>query len=82
MRVCHSKVIEEYEHLDVIWAIDAEDQVFREVREVLWKTCHARDQCRVPKGCENVAAWKPEPTGQGHVDDEEAESWSSSQSDK
>ncbi|KFH45543.1 Sterol esterase-like protein [Hapsidospora chrysogenum ATCC 11550] len=80
VRVCHSKVIEEYEHLDVIWAIDAEEQVFREVREVLWKTCHARDQCRVPKGCENVAAWKPESTGQGQLDDEEAESSSSSQS--
>jgi hypothetical protein len=27
----HSKVIEEYEHLDVLWAMDAIDQVGREV---------------------------------------------------
>jgi len=50
----HSKVIPEYEHLDVIWAMDAVDQVFKEVREVLWKTCNARDICRVPEGCEAV----------------------------
>ncbi|GAB1310329.1 hypothetical protein MFIFM68171_00539 [Madurella fahalii] len=59
--VVHSKVIPEYEHLDVIWAMDAVDQVFREVREVLWKTCDARDVCRVPRGCEDVAPWaRPE----------------------
>lgn len=60
VNVVHSKVIAEYEHLDVIWAIDAVDQVFGEIREVLWKTCNARDQCRVPKGCESVAAWEPQ----------------------
>jgi pimeloyl-ACP methyl ester carboxylesterase len=59
VRVVHSKVIDEYEHLDVIWAMDAEQQVFRELREVLWKTCDARGICRVPTGCENVAPWKP-----------------------
>ena len=59
VRVCHSKVIPEYEHLDVIWAMDAEDQVFSEIREVLWKTCNAREECRVPRGCENVPIWVP-----------------------
>ncbi|WYZ34490.1 hypothetical protein EsH8_I_000766 [Colletotrichum jinshuiense] len=59
VNVMHSKVIPEYEHLDVIWAIDAPEQVFTEVREVLWKTCNARDKCRVPKGCENVEQWVP-----------------------
>ncbi|KAM4055218.1 alpha/beta-hydrolase lipase [Hirsutella rhossiliensis] len=59
VRVVHNKVIDEYEHLDVIWAMDAVDQVFKEVREVLWKTCHARDVFRVPTGCEGVAAWSP-----------------------
>ncbi|KND92207.1 Sterol esterase 2 [Tolypocladium ophioglossoides CBS 100239] len=58
VKVVHSKVIDEYEHLDVIWALDAEDQVFREVREVLWKTCSVRDVCRVPAGCEAVGAWE------------------------
>ncbi|KAH6984841.1 Alpha/Beta hydrolase protein [Ilyonectria sp. MPI-CAGE-AT-0026] len=57
--VVHSKTIPEYEHLDVIWAMDAVDQVFKEVREVLWKTCNVRDMCRVPEGCEHVEPWKP-----------------------
>lgn len=57
VRVVHSAVIDEYEHLDVIWAMDAVDRVFHEVREVLWKTCNARDVCRVPTGCEGVEAW-------------------------
>ncbi|KAK4129502.1 alpha/beta-hydrolase [Parathielavia appendiculata] len=64
VRVVHSKVIPEFEHLDVIWAMDAPDQVFKEVREVLWKTCHVRDLCRVPKGCEEVEAWIPPAEGE------------------
>ena len=54
--VVHSKVIEGYEHLDVIWAMDAIEKVGKEVREVLWKTApeEARKVCRVPKGCEEV----------------------------
>ena len=59
VRVVHSKVIPEYEHLDVLWAIDSIEQVGKEVREVLWKTApeHAREICRVPRGCEDVKAW-------------------------
>jgi pimeloyl-ACP methyl ester carboxylesterase len=56
--VVHKKVIPEYEHLDVIWAMDAVDKVFREMKEVLWKTCDARDECRVPKGCDDVEQWQ------------------------
>jgi pimeloyl-ACP methyl ester carboxylesterase len=54
--VVHSKIIEGYEHLDVIWAMDAIEKVGKEVREVLWKTAseEARNVCRTPKGCENV----------------------------
>ncbi|KAL5872454.1 hypothetical protein ACKVWC_008082 [Pyricularia oryzae] len=59
VNVVHSRVLDEYEHLDVIWAMDAPDRVFSEVREVLWKTCNVRDRCRVPKGCEEVAPWSP-----------------------
>ncbi|KAH6660160.1 Alpha/Beta hydrolase protein [Truncatella angustata] len=57
VKIVHKKIIPEYEHLDVIWAMDAVDQIFSEVREVLWKTCDVRDQCQVPKGCESVSAW-------------------------
>jgi pimeloyl-ACP methyl ester carboxylesterase len=48
VKVVHSKVIEEYEHLDVLWAMDAVEQVGKEVREVLWKTMPetARATCR------------------------------------
>lgn len=59
VQVVHSKVIPEYEHLDVIWAMDAVDQVFKEVRETLWKTCNTRDLCRVPRGCEDIGPWEP-----------------------
>ncbi|KAI1500126.1 Alpha/Beta hydrolase protein [Biscogniauxia marginata] len=60
VKVVHSKVLPEYEHLDVIWAMDAVDQIFQEIREVLWKTCNVRDECRVPKGCENIGPWTPD----------------------
>lgn len=59
VNVVHSKIIPEYEHLDVIWAMDAVDQVFKEVKEVLWKTCDLRDLCRTPRGCEDVEPWTP-----------------------
>lgn len=54
--VVHSRIIEGYEHLDVIWAMDAIEKVGKEVREVLWKTApaEARKVCRIPKGCEDV----------------------------
>ena len=56
VRVVHSKIIEDYEHLDVIWAIDCLDQVGKEMREVLWKTApaEARKKCRVPRDCEDL----------------------------
>lgn len=59
VRVVHSKVIEEYEHLDVIWAMDSIEKVGKEVREVLWKAAspEAREACRVPKGCEEVESF-------------------------
>ncbi|KAK7745381.1 hypothetical protein SLS53_002877 [Cytospora paraplurivora] len=58
-RLVHRTVIPEYEHLDVIWAMDAEEKVFKELREVLWRTCPAeeREKCRVPTGCEDVKFW-------------------------
>lgn len=51
-RLVHSKIIEEYEHLDVLWAMDAIDQVGQEVKDVIWKTmpADARNVCRVPRG--------------------------------
>ena len=56
VRVVHTKVIEEYEHLDVIWAIDSLEQVGKEVREVLWSTASKEEKevCHIPKGCENI----------------------------
>ena len=59
VRVVHSNVIEEYEHLDVLWAIDSVEKVANEVREVLWKTVpeETRAQCKVPRACESVGVW-------------------------
>lgn len=58
VRVVHSKIIDNYEHLDVIWAMDSVEKVGREVRDVLWKTCNVRDRVRIPRGCEEVAPWR------------------------
>lgn len=60
VRVVHSTIIEGYEHLDVLWAIDSVEKVANEVREVLWKTVPetVRFRCRVPKECEGVGVWE------------------------
>ncbi|ORY08194.1 Alpha/Beta hydrolase protein [Clohesyomyces aquaticus] len=57
--IVHSKVIEGYEHLDVIWAMDAIEKVGKEVREVIWRTApeEARKICRVPRGCDEVRGY-------------------------
>ncbi len=61
VKIVHCKIIEEYEHLDVIWAIDAVEQVGNEVKEVLWRTAgDARDKCRTPRGCEDIEKWNPQ----------------------
>ncbi|KAL5378264.1 hypothetical protein DPSP01_009197 [Paraphaeosphaeria sporulosa] len=56
VNLVHSKVIEGYEHLDVIWAMDAIEKVGKEVREVIWKTAdeEARKMCRTPRGCAGI----------------------------
>ena len=55
VRVVHAKVIEEYEHLDVLWAMDVVEKVGVELRDVLWRTAEEeREGCIVPKGCEEV----------------------------
>lgn len=87
VRVVHSRVIDEYEHLDVIWAMDCIEKVGREVKEVLWRTCDVRDQVRVPKGCEGVERWRdPKFGGEGERDkgegEEEEEGQSSSGSEE
>ncbi|KAK5940716.1 hypothetical protein PMZ80_007133 [Knufia obscura] len=46
VNVVHSKVIDEYEHLDVLWAMDAIEKVGSEVRDVIWKTMSKRDKER------------------------------------
>ncbi|KAF2214908.1 hypothetical protein CERZMDRAFT_82801 [Cercospora zeae-maydis SCOH1-5] len=63
VRVVHEKIIEGYEHLDVIWAMDAIEKVGKEVREVIWRTADVRAQksCRVPVGCTNPVEQDPDP---------------------
>jgi pimeloyl-ACP methyl ester carboxylesterase len=82
VRVVHSKVIDEYEHLDVIWAMDSIEQVGREVRDTLWKTCDVRDKVRVPKGCEEVDTWiDPKNEEKAKEEEKEDEGQSSSEAD-
>lgn len=56
VNVVHKKIIEGYEHLDVIWAMDAIEKVGKEVKQVIWSTApdEARAVCRTPAGCDAV----------------------------
>ncbi|PCH08593.1 Hypothetical protein PENO1_006580 [Penicillium occitanis (nom. inval.)] len=51
VKLVHEKIIEGYEHLDVLWAMDAIEQVGKEVAEVVWKTISEEEKgkCKVPK---------------------------------
>ncbi|KAI7248499.1 hypothetical protein KC335_g18309, partial [Hortaea werneckii] len=64
VRIVHKKIIEGYEHLDVIWAMDAIEKVGKEVREVIWRTVHPESQmvCRTPVGCERPLMETPDVT--------------------
>lgn len=59
VRILHSKIIPEYEHLDVIRAVDSIEKVGKEVCEFLWKTVPegVRDACSVPRECEKMRVW-------------------------
>lgn len=46
VKLVHSKIIEEYEHLDVLWAIDSIDKVGSEVKQVIWQTMSDTDRKR------------------------------------
>ena len=84
VRVVHQKVVEEYEHLDVIWAMDVIEKVGKEVKEVLWRTCDVRDSVRVPLGCEDVEKWIDDRRAGGGGEEkkeDESQSGSSSSSD-
>ncbi|KAL2885902.1 Sterol esterase 2 [Ceratocystis lukuohia] len=50
-KVVHAKIIPDYEHLDVLWALDAPEQVNKEVARVLWDTCPVQEMCMRPIGC-------------------------------
>lgn len=60
VKVVHKKIIEGYEHLDVIWAMDAIEKVGREVKEVIWRTAPeaSRAICRTPVGCEEIVEFE------------------------
>ncbi|KAK0920481.1 hypothetical protein LTR57_009737 [Friedmanniomyces endolithicus] len=62
VRVVHKKIIEGYEHLDVIWAMDSIDKVGKEVGEVIWRTAdhEVARVCRTPVGCLKGLEEKPD----------------------
>lgn len=62
VNVVHQKIIEGYEHLDVIWAMDSIEKVGKEVREIIWRTASSESQkrCRVPVGCDRPVEETPD----------------------
>ena len=58
VRLVKAKVIEEYQHLDVIWAMDSIEKVGKEVRDVIWETApeEAHRMCRTPSGLQQEQA--------------------------
>ena len=60
VRVVHQKIIDEYEHLDVIWAMDSIERVGKEVREIIWKTAplEVRETCRTPRESKMFDRWE------------------------
>ncbi|KAG9241395.1 Alpha/Beta hydrolase protein [Calycina marina] len=82
VRVVHQKVIDEYEHLDVIWAVDSIEKVGKEVKETLWKTCNVRDKVRVPRGCQDIDAWVDNHGGRSKEAEDQNEQDSSSSGDE
>jgi hypothetical protein len=53
VNLVHSRVIPEYEHLDVLWAMDAVEKVGVEVREVIWR-CMNDDERQLCRNIEGV----------------------------
>ena len=58
VKVVRAEVIEEYEHLDVIWAMDSIEKVGKGVRDIIWETApeNAKQICRKPSGVEKKTA--------------------------
>lgn len=56
VRVVHAKVLDGYEHLDVVWAMDAEELIFREMRTIIWRELEEEEKrgVVVPVGCEEL----------------------------
>lgn len=54
--VVHQECIDEYSHLDILWAMDSVDRVAKKVKEVLWACASNRDEFVAPLGCEHVSS--------------------------
>ena len=69
--VVHSSIIEGYEHLDVIWAVDSLEKVGREVLETIWRTMPEkyRNHCKTLTGCEEIKPWHSRKSGDAPFDD-------------
>ncbi|CAF9910064.1 MAG: hypothetical protein GOMPHAMPRED_006940 [Gomphillus americanus] len=53
VNIVHSKIIPEYEHLDVLWAMDVIEKVGKELRQVIWDSAkELQEDCTVPWGCQ------------------------------
>jgi len=68
VQVVHKKIIEGYEHLDCIWAMDSVDKVAKEIKQVIWQTASdaARADCRTPTDC-GTSNGDGQAQGNGHA---------------
>lgn len=59
VRIVKEKVIENYQHLDVIWAVDSVAQVGEEIKDVIWSVLdpNIREETMMPTRCELVEPW-------------------------
>lgn len=58
--IVHQECLEDYSHLDVIWAMDVPERVGKKLKEILWQCATDREQYIVPLGCNDIAHF-PDP---------------------
>ncbi|ODQ64487.1 alpha/beta-hydrolase [Nadsonia fulvescens var. elongata DSM 6958] len=46
--------LKDYSHLDVLWAMDVNEQIGKPLKKIIWKTAHDRERRICPTGCEGL----------------------------
>lgn len=56
LTIVHQECIEEYSHLDCLWAMDSCARIGSKIKEVLWACATNKDLFIVPEGCEHIVS--------------------------